>query len=146
MVRLALAAALLALPGAVFGSGFLALVASGAPAEVRAAIERGANVNERGDNGWTPLMIATRENGNPEVISLLLASGARLEDRDVLGHDALMVAPRSSPSPEVITELLQAGADARLKSAEGKTAYELALGNSALAGTRQLEELRRAGQ
>ena len=69
MVRLALAAALLTLPAAAFGSGFLALVASGTAA----------------------------------------------------------------------------GADARLKSAEGKTAYELARDNKALAGSPQLEELRRAG-
>ncbi len=50
MVRLALAAALLELPCSVFGSGFLALAASGTPAEVRAAIESGADVNEKGDS------------------------------------------------------------------------------------------------
>jgi ankyrin repeat protein len=128
MVRLALVAALLALPCSVFGSGFLALVASGTPAEVRSTIEKGADVNERGDNGWTPLMLAAANSAYPEVIGLLIEAGARI-----------------NPSPELISVLLKAGADARLESSEGKTAYELALGNSALAGSEQLEELRRAG-
>jgi ankyrin repeat protein len=69
-----------------------------------------------------------------------------VNERTADGTTALMLAARYNPSPELLSVLLKAGADARLKSAEGKSAYDLALGNAALAGSRQLEELRRAGQ
>ncbi len=52
-------------------TSFFQLVSKGTPQQVRAAIRKGADVNARGDDDWTPLMEAAWYNLNPAVISTL---------------------------------------------------------------------------
>lgn len=58
---------------------------------VRALIERGANVQARSKDGFTPLLFAARE-GDIEVGRLLLTAGANVNDAARDGGTALLVA------------------------------------------------------
>jgi ankyrin repeat protein len=60
----------------VFAQCFFELVKTGTPEHVRAALANGAKFDHRDKDGWTPLMVAARNNPNPEVITVLLKSGA----------------------------------------------------------------------
>ena len=60
----------------------IAAVQSGAPQDVQAAIDEGADVNAL-NGGLTPLEWAAYLNKNPEVITTLLKAGANIEARDV---------------------------------------------------------------
>ena len=51
-------------------------------------LEAGADVNAKGDNEETALMLAAA-NPNPEVVSLLLEAGADVNARDNRGNSAL---------------------------------------------------------
>ena len=54
---------------------FLELCKTGTLWEVENAINAGANVNAKNQNGLTPLMAATA-NSNPEVVTTLIRNGA----------------------------------------------------------------------
>src|SRR5271157_3521270 len=62
---------------------FFALVKTGTPQEVQAAINKGADVNAlaNANANKTPLMFAANDNPHPEVITVLLKAGANLEAR-----------------------------------------------------------------
>ena len=93
-------------------TSFFQLVSKGTPQQVQAAIRKGADVNARGDDDWTPLMEAAWYNLNPEVISTLLRGGADARAQTKDGYTALMYAA-GRQSPTVITMLLKAGADVK---------------------------------
>jgi ankyrin repeat protein len=46
------------------------------PEGVRAALDAGADLEARDEDGWTPLMSAAMWNSNPEVLQVLLDAGA----------------------------------------------------------------------
>ena len=83
-------------------------------------------------------MFAAGCNHNPEVISLLLEAGAKIDDRDKGDWTPLMLAAKHTKNPDVISALL------KLKSKEGKTAYDYATGNENLEGTQQYLDLKNA--
>lgn len=56
--------------------------------EVECLIKAGADVNARGDRGFTPLHIAVRS-GTPEIVFALLKGGAGIEIRDDDGQTVL---------------------------------------------------------
>ena len=63
-------------------TSFQQLVKTATPWEIRAAIKRGADVNARDVDSWTPLVYAVVFNGNPDVIKTLLDAGADVKSRD----------------------------------------------------------------
>ena len=101
--------------------------------EVQAAIEAGADVNARGEDGLTPLHVAAA-NPNSEVITALAKAGADVKARDEVGWNPLHFAAINNSNPEVITALLKAGADPKVK-ASGKLPLDYAKGNEKLKGT-----------
>ncbi|MGA2640617.1 MAG: SUMF1/EgtB/PvdO family nonheme iron enzyme [Spirochaetia bacterium] len=101
---------------------FFALVLTGTPQDVQAALHHGANANAQNKDGKTPLMLAAGSNQNPEVITTLLKAGADLNVLDrQLQRSALIYAARSNPNPEVISTLLNAGADLKAPDGWGQT-------------------------
>jgi uncharacterized protein len=106
-------------------TNFLELVKTGTPHDVRAAVEKGADLNARDiAYGSTPLIDAAAYNSNPEVVTILLRAGADMEARDsAYGCTALMWAAIFNRNPDVVTTLLKAGADINARStSEGMTA------------------------
>ena len=91
------------------------------PEIVQHMIDKGANINERNEDGWTPLMFASADNSNPEVIATLLQNGANINDRDEYGWTPLMYASAKNTNPEVISILLQNGANINDRDKEGQT-------------------------
>ncbi len=79
-------------PQDVQAVSLLALVRTGTPQDVQAAIGNGSDVSARDKHGWTPLMIAAAESQNPEVIKTLIAAGADENARNMSGETALIVA------------------------------------------------------
>ncbi len=86
-------------------------------ATVELLIEKGADVNQSGENGLTPLMIAI-ERGNMDAFLILLRSGADINKGDVSGITPLMRAVRSG-NIEMTRELLKKGADIKAESKNG---------------------------
>ena len=58
------------------------------PAGVRAALDAGADVEARNEDGSTPLMFAAMENSNPEVLQVLLDAGADATAKNGMGKTA----------------------------------------------------------
>ena len=100
---------------------FFALVKSGTPQEVLAAIKKGADVKARETTyGATPIILAASYNPNPEVVTVLLKAGADVNAKDSNGRTALMWA--AGEDPDVIKVILKAGADVNAQSSVGVTA------------------------
>jgi beta-lactamase regulating signal transducer with metallopeptidase domain len=98
-------------------------VIAGKPQDVQAALDRGADVNERDKSGMTALIWAASSDGNPAVISVLLKAGANTEARDPEnGGTALLWAAWNNRNPAVIDTLLKAGADIEARNKHGWTA------------------------
>ncbi len=91
---------------------------------VRAILDQGANVNARGSNGSTALMMACWW-GHLEVARLLLDRGANVNAKSPDGYTALMEACRFGRF-EVAKLLLKRGADVHTKTETGKTARTFA--------------------
>lgn len=105
------------------------------PEATKALIAAGAEVDRGTDYGETPLMSAAGGNSNPEVIKVLLAEGAEVNARTSSNLTPLMWAAKYGENPEVIRVLLNAGADGRIRSFEGKTAFDYARDNPNVTGT-----------
>ncbi|GHV12213.1 hypothetical protein FACS189491_04810 [Spirochaetia bacterium] len=69
---------------------FFSLCANGTTAEVRAAIENGADVNARGGDGGTPLHRAARNIFGPAIIPVLVEAGADMNARNAAGETPLI--------------------------------------------------------
>ena len=105
---------------------FLDLAKAGSVKQVQEAINQGADLNKRDNDGRTPLMWAAARNPNPEVITVLLKAGADLNARDKDGWTSLMIAAWYNQSSEVITILLKAGADLNARGKYGWTPLMIA--------------------
>ena len=89
---------------------FYNLCESGAPQQIEAAIQAGADVNAQNNGGVTPLMVAAADNNNPEVLKALIQAGADVNAYDKFGETALTMAAQYNNNPEVVSLLIQAGA------------------------------------
>jgi ankyrin repeat protein len=77
--------------------------------ETRTLLNAGANPDEQGENGETPLTMAILA-GHDAVALMLLESGASIEARNRGGFTALHAAAYAG-APEIASALLNAGAD-----------------------------------
>ncbi|MFA5552008.1 MAG: ankyrin repeat domain-containing protein [Trueperaceae bacterium] len=103
------------------------------PLNVVALVEGGADLENRGEYGRSPLMYAA-ELGFLEPLTALIDMGAHLDARDDQGLTALMLAADQGLM-ECIEVLLDAGANARARSLEGDTAFDFAAQHEHLVGT-----------
>ena len=76
------------------GTPLLTAIGNGKVDEAKSLIAKGANVNEAGPDGTTPLMAASEGSANladnAPIVEALLAAGARVEAVDSLGRTALL--------------------------------------------------------
>lgn len=77
--------------------------------QVLAAIEKGFDVNQRSEGGYTALHAAA-ENNHVEVIRLLVANGAEINAKVVTGMTPLDMA-REASCDEAVNVLLELGAN-----------------------------------
>src|SRR5271157_2612789 len=102
-------------------TSFESIVKTGTPESIQAAIDQGADVNAKNEDGFTPLILAAISNPDPNVIATLLKAGANVNARDTkLGLTPLMWATRWRQNPKVISALLHAGADIDARNKEGQ--------------------------
>jgi ankyrin repeat protein len=116
-------------------------------------IKNGADVNlvsKKGKMGLTPLIGALNFSEQPEkAIQFLLKRGATINAQNVYGLTVLSEAaiyykPEKNYSSEIIALLLKNGADAKVKSNDGKTAFDFATENEHLKGSDVLKQLQKA--
>ena len=81
--------------------------------EVKKLIEEGADVNAQDKQGFTALMIASKE-GNIEIAKLLIEEGANVNAEDEMGFTALMLASRNGHIA-IVKLLIESGADINAK-------------------------------
>ncbi len=94
------------------------------------AVERGADVNIRNGEGYTPLHIAIAH-VNEDVVSSLLRHGAQLDLSDRYGNIPLVSAVyEGKKASNVIRMLRDAGADPDAKGSNGRSAREMDNWNS----------------
>ena len=99
-------------------------------AEVQELVDRGADVNARGEYDLTPLMHVAGVNPNPEVTSALLKAGAEINAKDWVGWTPLFYAAMTNTNPMVLSVLLGAGAEVNAKAKSGFTPLIAAAGRS----------------
>ncbi len=87
--------------------------------EVARIIASGANVDEEGVNGVTPLILAVGS-GNAEIVQQLLQAGASLHPANY--PDTPLMDAVIHNHPEIVQQLLQARADVNHTSRIGRTA------------------------
>ena len=87
-------------------------------------IESGGDVDELGQGGTTPLMMAAL-GGRIKMAQLLLDSGADINKKKMDGSTALHTAAFMA-HPEMVKFLLEKGADATIRNGRNETAYDSA--------------------
>ncbi len=103
------------------GTDLLGIVLTGSLEDIRAAIERGGNVNATGEDGMTPLIAAARY--NDAAIGTLLEAGADANAHDTqFGATALMWVAAYAKMVEPVRALLAAGAEVEARDKDGGTA------------------------
>jgi hypothetical protein len=110
--------------GIAYASGLLDAAKQNEIAAVTASIASGADVNQRGGQGDTPLHWAAF-NGNSELVRSLIYAGGKVNERLANGNTPLHLAAYKGHTAAV-KALLEGGADATLRNRDGKTPLDLA--------------------
>jgi tetratricopeptide (TPR) repeat protein len=92
---------------------------------ITAALDHGADVNARDENGRTALMIAAI-NGHLDVVRLLIGRGADINAKDNSSAAALAYSVNAwgASNPEVVLFLIDSGADINARDKNGDTALK----------------------
>jgi ankyrin repeat protein len=87
-------------------------------------LNAGANVNVRGDNGDTPLLLAAAY-GHADTVEALLALGADINAKNDTGNTALIEAVASARL-EIVKILIENKADVKARNVAGSSAVDVA--------------------
>jgi ankyrin repeat protein len=108
-----------------FGKKLVDAVCSNAPIDrIKYLIENGADVNQKDDFGWTPLLLATAK-ARSDIVKVLIDSDVDLNQRSSEGYTALMLAVIGADR-EIIKMLLDANCALDVQDNEGRTALMIA--------------------
>jgi len=108
-----------------FTSELMIASGHGETEEVKALLDKGANVNARDTLGFTALIFAARS-GNASTVNLLLAKGADVNAKSkMLGYTALINAAAFGDE-EMVAALIAQGANVNEKDDDGITALTFA--------------------
>lgn len=88
----------------------------------------GASVNAQDNDGWTPLMYASRFCSNEKVVSLLISKGANIKKKNNYGISSLTLAAGFNKNPMVVKILLDKHS---ISENDVKAAFLYALTNDA---------------
>jgi len=102
-----------------------AVLSGGYDGTVAFLIDNGADVNAKGQHGWTPLIMACHPNSpkaNLELLKLLISKGADVNATDDAGHTALMECICKG-GVEAVEFLIKSGADINAKAKNGDTIF-----------------------
>ena len=110
----------------------------GYPDVIQSLIDRGVDVNERGDTHETPLAVASGS-GNLEATKILIKNGADVNSRDKYGWTPLHHASQHGHF-ETVRLLLNEGADVNSKEQEDWSALHLASANNHIESAQRLLE------
>ncbi|XP_049808102.1 26S proteasome non-ATPase regulatory subunit 10 isoform X2 [Schistocerca nitens] len=92
---------------------------------VRLALDSGADIDARDNQGWTPLMRGVSMESSEEVLRELVGRGASLDAEDRRGQTALMQAVLATRR-DAVSILLAAGAGRKRRNLYGNTALDMA--------------------
>jgi ankyrin repeat protein len=93
---------------------------------VQLLLDRGANIETRGINDWTPLHKACRR-GYIDLVRLLLSRGASIDARTRIDHhETPLMEAASAGRDDIVRLLLDRGADPTLVDLAGKTPEQIA--------------------
>ena len=81
------------------------LCKTGTAAVVETAINNGADVNTRNENGDTPLTLAAELNTDHKVLEVLLKAGADIEAKNINNSTPLHLSARFNHNPDVIWKM-----------------------------------------
>lgn len=95
-------------------------------AGVKKIIESGANIDSVNEDGFTPLMAASKK-GHKELVQHLIENNANVNHLGPSGHTPLILAATNGHTA-VVKILVENNADPFLRGVDGKTAAELACG------------------
>ncbi|SHN64942.1 ankyrin repeat domain-containing protein [Desulfovibrio litoralis] len=113
------------------------------PEVMRTLIKAGADVNVKGNDGFTPVMAAAYLVKNPDIINELIKAGANVNAKLNDGQTALMFAMnRYDSNYKIIKTLIDAGANVNAKEEKGVTVLMMAADYQP---TQIIKELIRAG-
>jgi quinoprotein dehydrogenase-associated probable ABC transporter substrate-binding protein len=98
---------------------------AGDPDRIRFLVERGADLNERDNQGYAPLHTAARHR-DVETVKLLVELGADLNVKDKDGFTAIFHATMRDHE-ETVRALARAGADMEVRSVEDATPLAVAI-------------------
>jgi len=101
--------------------------AKGEPAILKYLIEKGADINERDNEGKTALMEAVGSYGEQRIqaIKMLLKNGAKVDEASGKGETALIMAAKRHDA-ETVRLLLEKGSGVSAADKQGKTAWTYA--------------------
>ncbi|TGL88371.1 hypothetical protein EHQ68_11165 [Leptospira congkakensis] len=108
-------------------------IKNGHISSVTSALDKGQDINEKNEEGNTPLMLASRYK-QPEMIKLLLSRGAKIEETNLLGETALLLSAAWG-NFDGVKILLEHGANPNILKSNGDSALHSAtvLGNEEMA-------------
>ena len=88
---------------------------------VKYLLEKGADIEDRDEQGNTALLYALKSDAQPEIISILLQNGANVNVKDATGLKSISYALERNHEPETLLALLNNGAslfDIKLNTGE----------------------------
>ncbi len=91
---------------------------------IQALLDKGIDINARGKDGKTALIIAAIK-GDSTIVEMLLDRGVRLNERDDDGNTALILAVANGHL-QIVRLLLNKGADVNAADVNGETALRVA--------------------